>query len=68
MSDCLFFFYFWFVCMFVGAYNAIWNVMEQAIEDNKLMACGRYVPDPYNDKVDQRKGIDLGILHKFMLL
>ena len=31
------------------------------MEDNKLVFCGRYVADPYNDKVEERKGIDLGV-------
>lgn len=44
-----------------GAYNAIWKVLEQAIESEKTVACGRYVVDPYNDSVELRKGIDLGI-------
>ena len=43
-----------------GAYNSIWKVMEQAMEDDKLISCGRYVLDPYNDSVEHRKGIDLG--------
>lgn len=30
------------------------------MEDNKLVACGRYVLDPYNDSVEARKGVDLG--------
>lgn len=34
--------------------------MEQAMEDNKLVVCGRYVQDRYNEKVEDRKGVDLG--------
>ena len=44
----------------VGAYNAVWRVLEQAMEDERLVACGRYVRDPYNDNVEDRKGEDLG--------
>lgn len=37
----------------------MWVALEDAMEENRLVACGRFVADPYSEKVEDRKGIDL---------
>jgi hypothetical protein len=49
-----------------GAYTNIWQVMEQAIEEGRLIAAGRYVQDPYSENVDTRMGIDLGMPYQIL--
>ena len=46
--------------------NKIWELLEDAVDKNKLIGCGRYVPDPYCEKPSDRQGISLHMMYQIV--
>jgi hypothetical protein len=42
----------------------IWDVLEVAISENRLVGCGRFIPDPYGENPSKRCGVTLGQLYQ----
>ncbi len=40
--------------------DEVWDVLEDGIANNRLVGCGRFVPDPYGENPAKRCGITLG--------
>jgi hypothetical protein len=47
--------------------DEVWNTIEKALNDNRLVGCMRSVRDPYADNMLNRQGVTLGMLCYAML-
>jgi hypothetical protein len=43
-----------------SACDKMWDLLESGVRDEKLIGCGRFVPDPYAENASFRYGISLG--------
>jgi hypothetical protein len=44
----------------------MWNVMEKAIESNRLIGCGRVIKNPHGENSAVRQGITIGFMYQVM--
>jgi hypothetical protein len=49
--------------MHAEVYNLVWDKLDQAMEEKRLVGCRRLAADPFSDKNSDRLGIKLGIDH-----
>ncbi|CAE7445610.1 unnamed protein product, partial [Symbiodinium microadriaticum] len=52
----------WLHLLSTEVYNAVWEKLDQAMEEKRLVACRRLAADPFSDKNSDRLGIKLGDL------
>lgn len=41
-----------------------WSALEQAVKDKQLIGAGKFVPDPYSERLESRQGITCGIIYE----
>mmetsp|Transcript_32355 Transcript_32355/g.54541 ORF Transcript_32355/g.54541 Transcript_32355/m.54541 type:complete len:832 (+) Transcript_32355:47-2542(+) len=46
--------------------DEIWDQLEKAIGEGKLIGCGRFIPDPYAENPAKRQGLVLGTMYQVM--
>jgi hypothetical protein len=44
--------------------DQMWDLMEAGIDDNNIVCCGRWIPDPYGEHTSIRKGLSIGIMYE----
>jgi hypothetical protein len=45
--------------------DIMWDALEAAVAENKLIGCGRFIPDPYGENASDRQGITLSKRKRF---
>ena len=43
-----------------------WNILEQGLKDNRIVGCGKWVPDPYCERLHDRQGITIGNMYQVL--